>query len=132
MATNNSPYSNKLWLIIALLFTFSVGILLGIKLQTQKTLSVVQSAKIEEVLRYTESWYIDDIDRTKLLQKAIESAANHKMTFSIKVTNSELNQLMQTIDKNFEGSGIDATIFTDTLLLLKPTKIGNGLIYKPY
>jgi len=132
VAITNSSAGSKLWLIIALLFTFSIGILLGIKLQTQETISVVETTKIEEILRFTESWYVDKVDRKYLLQKATQNIVNNKTTFSQKVTSPALEKLMLVINKNFEGSGTDATIFADTLLLIKPTTIGNGLIYKPY
>lgn len=132
MTTNSAQTYSRFSLILALFLTFSVGILLGIKLQTQQTISPIQPSKIEEVLRYTESWYVDDINRAQLIQKSIESITNNKTTFPKKVTSPELKKVLSTIAENFEGSGTDATIFADTLLLLKPTKIGNSLIYKPY
>ncbi len=132
MSTNSAQTFTKFWLITALLGTFSIGILLGIKLQTQKSIVTIQPSKIEEVLRYTESWYVDEIDRDQLIQQAIENVNNKKNTFTKKVDTPELVTLIQTIDKNYEGSGLDAAIVADTLLLLKPTKIGKGLIYKPY
>ncbi len=132
MTTNNTPSYNKFWSIFALIATFSIGILLGIKLQTQKSIAIVQPSKIEEVLRYTEAWYVDEVDRDQLIQQTIETLSNKKITFSEGIDKHKLKTLIQTIDKNYEGSGLDATIIADTLLLLKPTKIGDGLIYKPY
>lgn len=132
MSTNSTRTNTKFWLITALIGTFLIGILLGIKLQTQKSITTIQPSKIEEVLRYTESWYVDEIDREQLIQQAIEKVTNDKTTFSKKVDAPELETLIQTINKNREGSGLDAAIIADTLLLLKPTKIGKGLIYKPY
>jgi len=124
--------NNKFWSIFALLATFSIGILLGIKLQTQKSIATIQPSKIEEVLRYMESWYVEEVDRDQLIQKTIETVTNNKVTFSKEIETEELKALIKTIAKNYEGSGLDAAIVADTLLLLKPTKIGNGLIYKPY
>ena len=132
MSTNSTQTYTKFWLIAALLGTFSIGILLGIKLQTQKSIVAIQPSKIEEVLRFTESWYVDGIDREQLIQQAIEKVANDKTFLSKKVNIIELETLIQIIDENYEGSGLDAAIVADTLLLLKPTKIGNGSIYKPY
>lgn len=132
MSTNSTRTYTKFWLITALLGTFSIGILLGIKLQTQKSIATIKPSKIEEVLRYTESWYVDRIDREQLIQQTIERVNNDKNPFLKKIDTPELETLIQTIDKNYKGSGLDAAIIADTLLLLKPTKLGNGLIYKPY
>lgn len=131
MTTNNAPFYNKFWSIFALLATFSIGILLGIKLQTQKAITTIQPSKIEEVLRYTESWYIAEVDRDQLIQRTIETMANKKSTFSKEIETDKLKRLIKTIEKNYEGSGLDAAIVADTLLLLKPTKVEMTLLRSP-
>jgi len=131
VTTNNAPFYNKFWSIFALLATFSIGILLGIKLQTQKAITTIQPSKIEEVLRYTESWYIAEVDRDQLIQRTIETMANKKSTFSKEIETDKLKRLIKTIEKNYEGSGLDAAIVADTLLLLKPTKVEMTLLRSP-
>lgn len=131
MTTNKSSAYNKFWTFFALLATFSIGILLGIKLQTQKSIATIQPSKIEEVLRYTESWYVAEVDRDQLIQQTIEAIINNKLTFSEEIETNELKSLIKIINKNTEGSGLDAAIVSDTLLLLEPTKAEMTLLRSP-
>ena len=72
--TQHSKNSERLWLFLAFSFIFAVGILLGIKLEKELTIQYAegQPQPIEEVLRYLENHYFEEIDRDELIQKTID------------------------------------------------------------
>jgi len=132
LTTSKTQTYSKFWLILTLLMTFSVGILLGIKLQSQKMVAIVQPTKIEEMLRFTESWYMDEIDRDQLIQRTIDKVKADKKPFSKnEKTDATIVKFIENIDKNQEGSGLDVAIIKDTLLLLKPAKAEMTLLRSP-
>ena len=82
MPQNIEHTSHKFWFPLAIALVMILGSLLGIKLQKEvpivptvagETSVETKPGKIEELLRYIEARYVDDVDRDELVQKAINN-----------------------------------------------------------
>lgn len=137
MPQNLENSSNKFWLPLAFSFVLILGILLGIKLQKEVPIVApqqgegfveVQPGKIEELLRYIEARYVDEVDRTELTQKVINGFLKELDPHSTYIPSDQLKRINEQLDGNFEGIGIEFLIISDTIVVIKPTE--NGPSYK--
>ena len=125
--------SNKFWLPLAFAFVLILGILLGIKLQkevpiapspTGKQIVEAQPGKLEELLRYIEARYVDEVDRDELIQKAIDNILKELDPHSTYIPSDQLQRINEGLDGSFEGIGIEFLIVEDTIVVIRPTKDG--------
>jgi len=125
--------SNKFWFPLAFAFVLILGILLGIKLQKEVPMVPVAASdtavegnpgKIEELLRYIEARYVDDVDRDELVQNTIDHLLKELDPHSIYIPSDQLQRFNEQLEGNFEGIGIEFLIVEDTIVVIKPTKDG--------
>lgn len=133
MPQNTEQTSNKFWLPLAFSFVLILGILLGVKLQKEVPIVVqpkgdqiveVKPGKIEELLRYIEARYVDEVDRDELIQKAIDNLLKELDPHSTYIPSDQLKRINEQLDGNFEGIGIEFLIVEDTIVVIKPTENG--------
>ncbi|MEM1123633.1 MAG: S41 family peptidase [Bacteroidota bacterium] len=133
MPQTTEQSSNKFWLPLAFAFVLILGIMLGIKLQKEvpvvptaegESTVGVQPGKIEELLRYIEARYVDEVDRDELIQKAIDALLNELDPHSTYIPSDQLKRINEQLDGNFEGIGIEFLVVEDTIVVIKPTKGG--------
>jgi len=130
---NTEQISNKFWLPLAFAFVLIIGILLGVKLQKEvpivpqpkgDSLVEVKPGKIEELLRYIEARYVDEVDRDELIQKAIDNLLKELDPHSIYIPSDQLQRVNEGLDGNFDGIGIEFLVVEDTIVVIKPTENG--------
>ncbi len=133
MPQNTEQTSNKFWLPLAFAFVLILGILLGIKLQKEVPVVpeqegdsqvAIKPGKIEELLRYIEARYVDEVDRDELIQKAIDNLLKELDPHSTYIPSDQLKRINEQLDGNFEGIGIEFLIVEDTIVVIKPTENG--------
>ena len=100
--------SNKFWLPLAFAFVLVLGILLGVKLQkevpiaptpTGEQIVETQPGKLEELLRYIEARYVDDVDRDELIQKAIDNILQELEPHSTYIPSDQLQRINEQLDE---------------------------------
>jgi len=125
--------TNKFWFPLAFAFVLILGILLGIKLQKEVPIVPVAAGdtavetkpgKIEELLRYIEARYVDDVDRDELVQTAIDNLLKELDPHSIYIPSDQIQRFNEQLEGNFEGIGIEFLVVEDTIVVIKPTKDG--------
>ncbi len=133
MPQNIEHPTNKFWFPLAFAFVLILGILLGIKLQKEVPIVPVaegdtavetKPGKIEELLRYIEARYVDDVDRDELVQTAIDNLLKELDPHSIYIPSDQIQRFNEQLEGNFEGIGIEFLVVEDTIVVIKPTKDG--------
>lgn len=106
----------------------AAGILIGLQLKPVETTRLVEDAaisssasgnnKIEQLLRYIESKYVDEVDREKLVDEAIESILRQLDPHSSYISAEELERINEQMQGNFEGIGVEFLILQDTVVVV--------------
>ncbi|MEJ5350109.1 MAG: S41 family peptidase [Melioribacteraceae bacterium] len=103
------------------IITFLLGIYVGLQLNRYLTTRQnLQIKKLENVLRYTESFYIDTLKREKLVEDAIEGMFSNLDPHTIYISPQEQQASEEEFRGNFEGIGIEFQIIKDTVVVVSP------------
>lgn len=135
---NHKPASPKwyIWMPLLLGVAAALGILVGTKLPNNNPTVIIESearesmpqtlgqGKVEELLRYIEAKYVDDVDRDKLVEEAIDNIIKQLDPHSNYITAEQLQQVNEQLEGNFEGIGIEFLILDDTITVVSPLSGG--------
>lgn len=113
-----------------LLSVFLVGgMLIGFKLKSNKNSSIGESisiisatepGRLEELIRYIEARYVDDIDRDEMTESAINTLLKQLDPHSNYISSKDLKEVNEQLEGNFEGIGIEFMLLEDTILVVSP------------
>ncbi len=113
-----------------LLSVFLVGgMLIGFKLKSNKSSSIGESisiisatepGRLEELIRYIEARYVDDIDRDEMTESAINTLLKQLDPHSNYISSKDLKEVNEQLEGNFEGIGIEFMLLEDTILVVSP------------
>lgn len=102
-----------------LLLIFIFGIYVGLRLSKYiESKQNLQFKKLENVIRYTEDYYIDTLKREKLVEDAINGILKSLDPHSVYITPEELSASEEEFRGNFEGIGIEFQIIKDTVVVV--------------
>jgi len=130
---NSEQKSIKIWQPLAFATVLIVGMLLGMRLQQEVPLMVSSVAapidkgstdKIEEVIRYIDAKYVDEVDKEEIIQKVIKNVFKELDPHSNYIPAAQLQQINEQLDGNFEGIGIEFLVIQDTIVVMTPMKDG--------
>jgi carboxyl-terminal processing protease len=137
MSTRPNDFRNKvqIWLPLIIAVSMVFGILIGMRLpQSAAAIKISKSdagqdyrlreGKIEELLRYIESKYVDKVDRDKLVDEAIEKLMSQLDPHSSYIPASELEEVNEQLDGKFNGIGVEFLIVKDTAVVVSPMSGG--------
>ncbi|MEL6926786.1 MAG: PDZ domain-containing protein, partial [Bacteroidota bacterium] len=136
MNSGQEQRTRKLNIWLPLLFSLVLvgGMIIGTKLQPtapvtiniDKDLSKSSSpqGRIEELIRYIEARYVDEVDRDKMVQKAIDAIMQDLDPHSNYIPASDLREVNEQLEGNFEGVGIEFMMLDDTILVVAPMSGG--------
>jgi len=130
----NPPTSDKklnVWLPLLLAFVAAFGIFIGFRLQdsmaSPQQVSVLPSisgkqevGKIEEILRFVEAKYVEDVERDELVEVAINGILEELDPHSSYIPEDELENVNASLEGSFDGIGIEFTIIDDTIQVISP------------
>ncbi len=103
------------------IITLLLGIYIGLQLNRFLTARQnLQIKKLENVLRYTESFYIDTLKREKLVEDAIEGMFSNLDPHTVYISPQEQQASQEEFRGNFEGIGIEFQIIKDTVVVVSP------------
>ncbi len=108
------------------------GILLGFNIAKKDKTTVYQfdnssnmgQGTIEEIIRYIEAKYVNEVDRDQLTKTAIDNILNQLDPHSSYISKEDLVGINEQLQGNFDGIGIQYTILDDTIFVLKPLENG--------
>jgi len=76
--------------------------------------------KMDEVLRLTQSNYVDKVDTQKLVEAAIKGMLDKLDPHSVYIDAKRLKTIEESFRGNFEGIGIEFQVINDTLTVVSP------------
>ncbi len=125
---NNRIQKVYLWLPVMLSIVLVVGILIGSRLTGSSASSTSNTAqmaaqrssqgKVEQLLRFIESKYVDEVDREQLVDEAIESILKQLDPHSSYISKEDISRVTDDLDGNFEGIGVEFMILEDTIVVV--------------
>ena len=126
----NSPRHLSVWFPLLLAVVLVGGILIGMRMQSSTPSVVVEAndlpiqtpgqGKIEEIIRYIEAKYVDDVDREALMEEVIDEMLAKLDPHSNYITKEELQQVNEQLQGNFDGIGIEFMSLDDTIVVVAP------------
>jgi len=100
----------------------TLGILLGFSIQ--KVLSsdnlTENLRKFQDVLVYTQKYYLEEVDTDKLVEAAINGMLNTLDPHSAYIPAKQMESVEEEFKGNFEGVGIEFQVVNDTLTVVSP------------
>ena len=130
MHQDNDHPERKLNVWLPLLFSLVLigGIWIGRQLQDTPSTVVVEAqedyagvsgqGKLEELVRYIEAKYVDEIDRDALVDEAIENILAQLDPHSGYIPADRLKEINEQLEGNFEGIGVEFMILDDTIVVV--------------
>jgi carboxyl-terminal processing protease len=103
-------------------FAVFIGIVLGIALEKVFSGDNLRDSirKFNDVLTYTEKYYVEEVDTQKLVEAAIDGMLSKLDPHSVYIPPSQLTQVEESFRGDFEGIGIEFQIVNDTLTVVSP------------
>jgi carboxyl-terminal processing protease len=133
MDQNQENYSigPKVWLPLAFALVLIGGMYIGMNLKSEAPAMMVDRSapvpgssvgqgKIEELIRYIEAKYVDEVDRDELIQEAIDEVLKKLDPHSTYFTAEELAEATEQLEGSFDGIGVEFMVVDDTIVVVSP------------
>ena len=120
------------WLPLLVAAALVAGVLIGMQLAAGET-AVDETGelppangqgKLEELIRYVEAKYVDEVDREALVQKTIDHLLGQLDPHSNYISREDLLEVNEQLDGSFVGIGIEYMIVDDTIVVVAPLADG--------
>lgn len=123
------PMGPKVWLPLAFAVVLVSGMMIGLRLDnTAPTVRIdrLESArigagshgKVEDLIRYIEAQYVDDVNRDELIQAAIDEILKKLDPHSTYFTAEELREANEQLEGSFDGIGVEFMVVNDTIVVV--------------
>lgn len=105
-----------------LFLVLTIGALIGIQLDKVFSGDNLRDSirKFNDVLTYTEKYYIEEVDTQKLVEAALNGMFNQLDPHSVYIPAKEFTAVEESFRGDFEGIGIEFQIVNDTLTVVSP------------
>ncbi|MCX6150215.1 MAG: S41 family peptidase [Ignavibacteriales bacterium] len=102
------------------IIVLAVGILLGIEIQKVISSDNLREGlrKFNDVLTYTNKYYVDSVDSQKLVDAAINGMMDSLDPHSVYIPAKNMEGIDEQFRGNFEGIGIEFQVVNDTLTVV--------------
>lgn len=80
--------------------------------------------KVEEIIRYIEAKYVDELEQDELTEEVINEILRNLDPHSLYIPADKLLEVNEKLDGNFEGIGIELFKIEDTIVVMKPMEGG--------
>ena len=106
----------------ALIIFLVVGIVLGIQIDQVFSDDSLRDGvrKLNDVLSYTQTYYIEEVDTPKLVDAAIKGITDQLDPHSFYISAKDFTSVEESFRGDFEGIGIEFQIVDDTLTVVSP------------
>lgn len=127
--SNSNSNRWNTWLPLLIALALVVGMLIGMELQTATPTVIISDSmnssksnygqgKIEELIRYIEAKYVDEVDRDALIQQAIDNILGTLDPHSNYISAEQLKDVNDQLEGNFDGIGVEFLIVEDTVVVV--------------
>ena len=86
--------------------------------------STIGRGRVEEIIRYIEAKYVDDVDSDKMVNSAIAKLIHDLDPHSNYIPAAELKEINEQLEGSFDGIGIEYMILDDTIVVVTPLSGG--------
>jgi len=99
-----------------------IGIVLGIEIQKVLSSDNLREnlKKFNDVLTYTDKFYVENIDSQKLIEAAITGMLDSLDPHSVYIPAKSMETVEEQFRGNFDGIGIEYQVINDTLTVVSP------------
>ena len=80
----------------------------------------VETYKFSRILSLTDNFYVDSVDKEKLVEYAIIGMLKELDPHSVYISADEVKKMNEPLEGSFDGVGIQFNILNDTLLVVNP------------
>lgn len=117
---NNKKINIIIPIIISLSISFGIiiGNFLAEKSPNQSLINIPQQNKLNTILDYIEKEYVDSISKSKLVEEAIPQILKNLDPHSVYIPASELKEVNESLEGNFEGIGVQFNLQQDTIYVV--------------
>lgn len=115
----------KIWIPLIFAIAGMIGLIGGYKMAGEDVLKSMfveldgnesgQPGRVEELVRFIESRYVDEVDNEELIEDAFQNIISHLDPHSIYLRPEEMGLLNEQMGGSFEGIGIESILLDDTL-----------------
>jgi carboxyl-terminal processing protease len=129
-----NPVPKKLNIWLPLLFSLVLvgGMLLGTRMQNNPpTVAAIEmpkkeelppssigQGKLEELIRYIESRYVDDVNKDEMVKEAIDNILFQLDPHSSYISAEQLKEVNNQLEGSFDGIGIEFIVVDDTVMVV--------------
>ncbi len=105
-----------------LIIMLTVGIVIGIQIEKIFSGDNLRDGiqKLNDVLSYTEKYYVEEVDTPKLVEAAIEGIMGELDPHSFYISADDFTSIEESFRGDFEGIGIEFQVVNDTLTVVSP------------
>jgi carboxyl-terminal processing protease len=113
---------NKMFRVPVIIIVLTVGIVLGIQIEKIFSDDSLREGvrKLNDVLTYTQRYYIEEVDTPKLVDAAIKGITNELDPHSFYIPAKDFTSVEESFRGDFEGIGIEFQVVNDTLTVVSP------------
>ena len=133
-----SPRKLNIWLPFLFSVVLVIGMLIGTKMQRNPPTvaaieipkkeslppSLMGQGKLEELIRYIEARYVDDVNKDELVKEAIDNILYQLDPHSSYISAAHLKEVNDQLEGHFDGIGIEFIVVDDTVMIVKTLKDG--------
>lgn len=129
--SEKSPKKLNIWLPLLFALVMILGMTLGARLQSATSpsytsttdipiITKTEPGRLEELIRYIDARYVDDVDSEEMIEKAINHLLEDLDPHSNYIPASQLREVNESLEGNFEGIGVEFLIVEDTIRVIAP------------
>lgn len=106
----------------SMVIILTLGIVLGIQIEKIFSDDNLRDGiiKFNDVLTYTEKYYVEQVDTPKLVEAAIDGMLSKLDPHSVYIPADEVEGIEESFRGDFEGIGIEFQIVNDTITVVSP------------
>lgn len=106
----------------------ALGMIIGTRFRGENSddenVKLAPNKKLNLVLSYIRSSYVDKVDMEELLNSSVNGALQNLDPHSVYISRKEYKSVKQPLKGNFEGIGIEFNIMNDTIVVVSPISGG--------
>lgn len=80
--------------------------------------------RIEEVIRFIESKYVEEVDKDKMIEEALITVMQDLDPHSLYISKSRVEEINNQLKGSYDGLGIETIFYRDTLIVIDVIKDG--------
>ncbi|GJM35468.1 MAG: peptidase S41 [Saprospiraceae bacterium] len=127
--SSKSPFDYKVLFPLLFALVLVIGMLVGMRLNKAAPTVIVEKSniltdqmlgqgRVEELIRYIDAKYVDEVDRKKLIEKAINSILEGLDPHSNYISADQLQEVNENLEGNFDGIGVEFMVLEDTIMIV--------------